>query len=596
MSTVHGAVTSARRSSVRVAINDRTMLIGLGLLVVLLAALTWQTWGDLGSDTGYDVIASQRLADGEIPYRDFPYFYGPLAPALGALVVLIGGSGLTPFIAFGMVLSVAIVGAVYALARVVASPLSSGLAAAITATIAFSPTNFSFVLPHTQSATIGLLAAVLFLLGVSRFAAGGSRGWLWCAGVSAAAVTLARPEFAVAVWIAGGLWLGLRLRSRSIGRRDVVALVAPAAAIPLVVYGALMAGHVAPPAPVREPVPGRSDQRRRRRRPQHRGADDRRQLRRALRPPRPLRPRRRRPAGRRGHDRARRPRPVRGPRRAGGRRRRRARRSGGAPRARPSRPPVRLRVDPRRGRRRGRRPALASPPWSGEWSPAAQAELLLAAFLVIIAARTYAAFFANATVPQQAAYAIPLAAVFLAWLHDRELGVSPSARRIGAGWLAFLALAGAVLVVADARDRSVHVSGPGGTLSERPGPAASYQAALDTILRETAPGDPVLLAPQLTSLYTLSGRTDPLPQISLLPGSLPDAQAEHEAIRRLDESGVNLAVINTRPLTEYGQGAFGDTYYRSIQDWLDRDFRRVASFGNDGETTVALDVWQRRTS
>ncbi len=233
---------------------------------------------------------------------------------------------------------------------------------------------------------------------------------------------------------------------------------------------------------------------------------------------------------------------------------------------------------------------------AGEWSPAAQAELLLAAFLLIIAARTYAAFFANATVPQQAAYAIPFAAVFLAWLHDRELGVSLSARRIGAGWLAFLALAGAVLVVSDARDRSVHVTGPGGTLSERPGPAASYQAALDTILRETAPGDPVLLAPQLTSLYTLSGRTDPLPQISLLPGSLPDATAEREAIRRLDESGVDLAVINTRPLTEYGQGAFGDTYYRSIQDWLDRDFRRVASFGNDGETTVALDVWQRRTS
>ncbi len=232
----------------------------------------------------------------------------------------------------------------------------------------------------------------------------------------------------------------------------------------------------------------------------------------------------------------------------------------------------------------------------GEWSPAAQAELLLATLLVIIAARTYAVFFANSTVPQQAAYAIPFAAVFLAWLHDRELGVSPAARRIGAGWLAFLVLAGAVLVASDAHDRSVRVSGPGGTLSERPGPAASYQAALDTILRETAPGDPVLLAPQLTSLYTLTGRTDPLPQISLLPGSLPDAQAEREAIRRLDESGVDLAVINTRSLTEYGQGAFGDTYYRTIQDWLDRDFVRVASFGNDGETTVALDVWQRRTS
>ena len=182
MSTAPATATSARAPRCAVAVTDRTVLIGLGLFVVLLAALTWQTWGDLGSDTGYDLIASQRLADGEIPYRDFPYFYGPLAPALGALVVLIGGSGLAPFIAFGMLLSAAIVGAVYALARVVAGPLSSGLAAAITATVAFAPTNFSFVLPHSQSATIGLLAGVLFLLGASRFAAGGSRGWLWCAG------------------------------------------------------------------------------------------------------------------------------------------------------------------------------------------------------------------------------------------------------------------------------------------------------------------------------------------------------------------------------------------------------------------------------
>ena len=39
---------------------------------------------------------SQRLADGELPYLDFPYFYGPLGARARALVVLIGGSGLAP--------------------------------------------------------------------------------------------------------------------------------------------------------------------------------------------------------------------------------------------------------------------------------------------------------------------------------------------------------------------------------------------------------------------------------------------------------------------------------------------------------------------
>ncbi len=597
MSTVHGAA-SARRATVRVALTDRTVLIGLGALVVLLAALTWQAWGDLGSDTGYDIIASQRLADGEIPYRDFPYFYGPLAPAVGALVVLVGGSGLAPFIALGMLLATAIVFTTYALARVVCGPLAAGLAAAITATVAFAPTNFSFVLPHTHSATLGLLGALVFLLGVSRFAASGARGWLWGAGVAAAVVTLARPEFALAVWIAGALWLALRLRARTVGRRDVIALLAPAAGIPLVVYGALMAA-TSPYAllfenlyPVNQINAGAGE---------------------VINIAAPM------TAGSVAELLGRLALYALGAAallvvaaaiERGGRARTAALAllavaAAGALAALAVRPELvrhalqfaygwipagavlAVGVLLWRRRRSGR---------AGEWSPAAQAELLLATLLLVIAARTYAAFFANATVPQQAAYAIPFAAVFLAWLHDRELGVSPSARRIGAGWLAFLALAGAVLVASDAADRSVRVTGPGGTLSERPGPAASYQAALDTILRETAPGDPVLLAPQLTSLYTLSGRTDPLPQISLLPGSLPDAQAEREAIRRLDESGVDLVVVNTRDLTEYGQGAFGDTYYRTIQDWLGRDFSRVASFGNDGETTVALDVWQRRTS
>lgn len=595
MSTVHGGAT-ARRATLRVALTDRTVLIGLGALVVLLAALTWQAWGDLGSDTGYDLIASQRLADGEIPYRDFPYFYGPLAPAVGALVVLAGGSGLAPFIALGMVLATAIVFTTYALARVVSGPLASGLAAAITATVAFAPTNFSFVLPHTHSATLGLLGALVFLLGVSRFAASGLRGWLWAAGAAAAVVTLARPEFALAVWIAGALWLALRLRARTIGRGDVLALLAPAAGIPLIVYGALMA-ITSPYALLFEnlyPV----DQ-------INAGAGE------VINIAAPM------TAGSVAELLGRLVLYALGAAallavaaliERGGRGRTAALAllavaAAGALAALAVRPElVRHALQFAYGWiPAGAALAVGVLLWrrrraAGEWSPAAQAELLLATLLLVIAARTYAAFFANATVPQQAAYAIPFAAVFLAWLHDRELGVSPSARRIGAGWLAFLALAGAVLVASDAADRSVRVTGPGGTLSERPGPAASYQAALDTILRETAPGDPVLLAPQLTSLYTLSGRTDPLPQISLLPGSLPDAEAEREAIRRLDAAGVDLVVVNTRDLTEYGQGAFGDTYYRTIQDWLDRDFSRVASLGNDGETTVALDVWQRRTS
>lgn len=594
MSTASGAL-AARRDAVRVAVTDRMMIIALSALVVLLAGLTWGTWGDLGSDTGYDFVASERVADGEIPYRDFPYFYGPLAPALGGLAALLG-DGIPAYVGLGLALAMGIIAATYAVSRLAASPLASGLAAAIVAALAFAPSNFSFVLPHTYSATIGLLGALVFVLGAGRFAVSGSRGWLWIAGAGGAVVALARPEFTLAVWIAGGLWLALRVRAGMGSWRDLLALVAPAAGVPMVVYGAAMA--LTSPRelvlenlyPLEQLAAGAGEVVR-----------------------------------------------ISAPLTAGSFAELAGRlvlyaigvaalvilarmiTSGGRLRAAalvalalagaagllalvarpelvryalefaygwiPAGALAALAVLLWRYRNRGRHP----------WSAVAQAELLVVTLLAVIAARSYAAFFAHATVPQQAVYAIPLGAVFLAWLHDRELGRSAPMRRIGAAWLAFLALSGLVLTVSDARDEPARVSGPGGTLAERPATGATYQDALDTILTKTGPGEPVLLAPQLTSLYTLSERTNPLPQISLLPGSLPEPADERTAVRRLDEAGVNLAIVNTRDLTEYGQGAFGETYYLELQKWLNRDFTRVATFDTDGETTVALDVWTRRT-
>ncbi len=178
-----------------------TVLVGLGALVVLLAVLTWQSWGDLGSRhrlrPGRRLA---RLADGELPYATSSTSTVRSRRPLGALFVLVGGSGLAPFIALGLVIAVAIVFTTYALARSSPGPLASGLAAAIIATVAFAPTNFSFVLAaHPLGDHSGCLAALLFLLGVSRFAADGTRGWLGAPAVPPAAVTLTRPEFALAV-------------------------------------------------------------------------------------------------------------------------------------------------------------------------------------------------------------------------------------------------------------------------------------------------------------------------------------------------------------------------------------------------------------
>ena len=102
-----------------------------------------------------DVLAGERIADGQVPYRDFLYYYGPLAPALNGLFALLGGPGFAPAIALGFVIALATIAATYAVARIVVGPLGALLASVITAAVAFIPDDFSYVLPHTGDATLG---------------------------------------------------------------------------------------------------------------------------------------------------------------------------------------------------------------------------------------------------------------------------------------------------------------------------------------------------------------------------------------------------------------------------------------------------------
>jgi hypothetical protein len=228
-----------------------------------------------------------------------------------------------------------------------------------------------------------------------------------------------------------------------------------------------------------------------------------------------------------------------------------------------------------------------------DWRARDQVALLTAGFLAVLAAKTYAAFDPepNPAFAQFATYALPFAAVFLAWLHVEVLPRgSALGRTVGLGWIAALLLGCAVLVAGDGRDESVVVRGPGGSIAAPAQDGHAYQQALDAIVANTRPGDPVLIAPQGTALYTLSGRIDPLPELSLLPGTLPTEQAEADAIARM--ANVRLAVTDRRELSEYGQGAFGESYNRRLGAWLRSDFTRVATYrGASGG--VILDLWQR---
>jgi hypothetical protein len=584
----------AERLSVAVS-HDAVALSGLGVLAFALLGITWGTWGDLDSDTGYDVVAGMRVADGELPYRDFTYFYGPLSPALSGLAALIGGSGFGPAIVLGILVTAAIVLATYALARSFVSPVGAFLAGALTLAVALIPNNYSYVLPHTHSATLGTLLLLVFLLALVRYAGSGGAGLLVGAGAAAGLMALTKPEVTFAAAVTAAVWLGLRLLSGQSWRRELVLVGAPALAIPAVVYGGFLAVTSFHRLAFENLYP----------------VDE-------LRAGGDVMLSGRMPSS--AHDVA-----VLAGYLAmyaagaaaivaagivlsrGGRLRLAgvgglvllALAAAGASLANPE------------ALRHGlyyvygwiplgalvglavllRRYAKSRP----SWSASDQALVLCTTALAAVALTAGNGFYFHAPRPQMAVYYAPLVAIFLVRLHLVELSRRPAVRALGIAWLAFLVAVGAGLTVKDSRAEAFTVQGSAGTLAETPGEGALYQSALGWIERSTKPGDPIFVSPLMTGLTVLSGRPSPLPELSMLPGALPTPQDERAAIARLDRAGVRLAVTDRRTWPGYGHTEFGGSFQRIVAGWLERSFTHAATLrgqGSKGDRT--LDIWTRR--
>ena len=132
------------------------------------------------------------------------------------------------------------------------------------------------------------------------------------------------------------------------------------------------------------------------------------------------------------------------------------------------------------------------------WTAEAQGPLLVSLLLALVATTAYGAFYPHARPdgPQATAYAMPLIGCFLAWLHLVALPQGRSAiAALGAGWLALLAVAGAGLVVNDARAETETVSGTHGALAATPAQGGAYQAAeRDRAQHTTGRADPARAA------------------------------------------------------------------------------------------------------
>lgn len=566
---------------------DARAIASLLLLFALLAGLSWRAWGVPSVDAGHELDVANALAGGGQPYGDIRYFYGPAGLyALGGAFAVFGASFTTAF-AFGLLQAAAIIAAFYALARQLLNAVPAAIAAAIVAAIGFSGTAFNFVLPHTNSATFGILFLLLMLLALKRQR-------LVLAGLAAGVVGLTRPEFVAVAGLAGLAYLiGL---ARQHGVRPALRALPPLALPAVLLAGgvlALLASSVGAERLFTENlwpvdflrIAGFSSQ--------HAWA------------PRDLE-------------------------------------SLAATIARAGVYCTMLAaviaaalLYSRAGSWRGRLLALwplpaaaiallvADAAWKalGPWAPAQAAvqheathlligmswlpalgfaacavvgvrllrgrpplisdswgfDLALVVAAAALGARAYDAFTAEASYAPY--YAAPLV-LLLAVLHDRLSRRFPEAR--GALYAALAAVAvglAAYAQVALYPDSSAAVRTARGSFLTTPASAPAVQETIDYLDSHTRPGEGVLAVPADSGLDFMIDRPAPLYDAMFLPGLLDSRRDEREAIARLEAEHVRYAVVDRRRFVDYRYERFGVDYNRAFSAWIRRNGAPVATFG-----------------
>ena len=200
-------------------------------LIVLWAALlhaTWATWGNLTIDSGHEMYVPTVLSEGKMLYRDVWFMYGPLAPYFNSFLFRLFGVHLNVLYWAGSLSALGSAIFLYLIGMRLTSWLAGWSAGAVLLLEAFHPTFFCFPLPYSYNTVYACLTACLFLWLVVSASTSEGWGWMFAAGMAAAAGLLLKLEFGVASYLTLGILImtrGLRQRLwRSVGS-DVTAIL-----------------------------------------------------------------------------------------------------------------------------------------------------------------------------------------------------------------------------------------------------------------------------------------------------------------------------------------------------------------------------------
>src|SRR5260370_36285382 len=211
--------------------RNRTHAGGVRALIIIWAAsldLRWATWGSLTAACGREMYVATVLSEGKLLYRDVWFLNGPAAPYLNSFLFRLFGVHLNVLYWAGALSALGSAIFLYLTGMRLSSWLAGFSAGAVLLLEAFHPTIFCFPLPYSYCAVYGCLTACLFLwLAVEAIS---SRGWGWMfgAGMAAAAALLLKLEFGTACYLTLGFLIvarGVQERSWRSIPRDVIAIL-----------------------------------------------------------------------------------------------------------------------------------------------------------------------------------------------------------------------------------------------------------------------------------------------------------------------------------------------------------------------------------
>jgi 4-amino-4-deoxy-L-arabinose transferase-like glycosyltransferase len=564
---------------------DALALTGLGLFMLVLTAISRRKWGTPEIDAGAELTTAAQAVQGHLPYEDTRYFYGPLGVYTLTGAFKLFGTGLATAYALGLAVTVAIAGSFYALARQLLRPLAAALSTAVLIAIGFSGTQFNFVLPHTNSATFGLLLLILALLALIR-------GHFLLAGTAIGLTALTRVEFAAAAGLAAVAWAAgiWREEDARAALRALAWIAGPALAIPVAVLGALASSvgadrlfwqnlwpidflRAAGFNAYREWTPFDA-------------ASVASSLARGaiyLALLAGLTATAVKLHGARGLARARALWPLAAACLGSLLLLAAWKAVGVFPGAEAAvqeeakqlllgmswLPLLSLLAGALVARALLRR---QDAPLSGRWP----LDLALVAVAILLCSRAYDQFTMTSAAPYYAAPAVLLLGLLHQRVGDRWPSARPAVTAMLAAVAAGIALYAAVGLYPD-KGTVVHTAAGDYVADSRS--AGAQQQALDFIRTHTAPGEPVLALPADAGTYFLADRPQPLYENMFLPGLLDTRADERAAIARLRREGVRYALVSNRDTSAFETGRFGSGYDRLLGRYL-RSGRLVATFGD----------------